>query len=177
MKTYMKTLRHACTWRWVLAVCLLCVVAPAARAAGSCTVNSTGLAFGAYQPLSFPGKLASTDVVSTATVSVTCSAIVTGGGYTISLGAGSYGVGNRISTRFLNNNLNGGAPIAFNAYTEASYSTVWGNGSVGALLVGAIPVGASSQSHIVYGKIPAGQNTIKPGSFSDSLTMTISYSP
>jgi spore coat protein U-like protein len=177
MKACLATLLHARTWRRVLTAWLVCVVAPAAFAAGSCAVSSSGLAFGGYQPLTFPGKLASTDVVSTATISVICSAIATGGGYTISLGAGNYGAGDRISTRYLNNNVNGGAPMAFNAYTQASYSTVWGNGSVGALLVGAIPVGASSQSHVVYGKIPAGQNTLAAGSFSDSLTMTISYSP
>lgn len=145
--------------------------------AGSCTVSSSGLAFGAYQPLTFAGKLTSVDKTSTATVSVVCTGIVTGGSYTISLGAGSYGAGDRISTRYLNNTPNGGDYMAFNVFTEASYTTVWGNGSIGALLNGSIPTGGSNTSHTVYGKIPAGQNTLKAGSFSDSTIMTLTYNP
>jgi spore coat protein U-like protein len=38
-------------------------------------------------------------------------------------------------------------------------------------------VGDSNQSQPVYGKIPAGQNTLRAGSFSDSLTMTLTYNP
>lgn len=182
MNTSMRPFRticvaRACTRAAALAF-MTCLLPAAAFAAGSCAVSSTGLAFGAtYQPITFPGKLTSTDVVSTAGVSVICNAIATGGGYTISLGAGNYGSGNRIATRYLNNNVNGGAPMAFNVYTEASYTTVWGDGSVGSVLVGTIPTGASNQTHTVYGKVPAAQSTLKAGSFSDSLTMTISYSP
>lgn len=145
--------------------------------AGSCTVSSSGLAFGTYQPLTFAGKLTSVDKTSTATVSVVCTGIVTGGSYTISLGAGTYGPGNRISTRYLNNITHGGDYMVYNLFTEASYTTVWGDGSTGSLLNGSIPTGSSNPSHTVYGKIPAGQNTLKAGSFSDSLTMTLTYNP
>jgi spore coat protein U-like protein len=169
--------RRVHPWIQVLPALILCLVPAAAFAAGSCAVSSTGMAFGTYQPLTYAGKLTSVDVVSTATISVICSAIAVGGGYTISLGAGSFGAGDRIGTRYLNNNVNGGTPMAFNTYIEPSYSTVWGNGSVGSLLGGTIPVGASSQTHTVYGKVPAGQHALNAGSFSDTLTMTISYSP
>lgn len=145
--------------------------------AGSCSVSSNGLAFGAYQPLTFAGKLASADKTSTATVSVVCTSIVTGGSYSISLGAGNYGSGDRISIRYLNNTPNGGDLMAFNFFTNASYTTVWGNGATGALLTGTVATGDSNQSHTVYGRIPAGQNTLKAGSFSDSLTMTLTYNP
>lgn len=145
--------------------------------AGSCTVSSSGLAFGAYQPLTFAGKLSSADKTSTATVAVVCSAIVAGGSYTISLGAGNYGPGNRISTRYLNNTTNGGDYMAFNVYTDAFYNTVWGNEAAGSPFSGSIPAGSSNQSHTIYGKIPAGQNTLKAGSFADSLVMTVTYNP
>ena len=42
---------------------LLAMAAGQARA-GGCTVSSPGLAFGAYQPLTFAGKLASAAVTS-----------------------------------------------------------------------------------------------------------------
>jgi spore coat protein U-like protein len=145
--------------------------------AGSCTVSSSGLAFGTYQPLTFAGKLTSADKTSTATVSIMCTGIVTGGSYSISLGAGTYGSGNRISTRYLNNTTHGGDYMAYNLFTEASFTTVWGDGSTGSLLNGSIAAGSSTPSHTVYGKIPAGQNTLKAGSFSDSLTMTLTYNP
>lgn len=145
--------------------------------AGSCAVSSSGLAFGAYQPLTFAGKLTSVDKTSTATVSVVCTAIAVGSGYTISLGPGTYGPGNRISIRYLNNMTNGGDYMSFNAYTEGTYNTVWGNETAGSVLSGSIPTGSSNQSHTVYGKVPAGQNTLKAGSFSDSLSMTLTYNP
>lgn len=163
--------------RTVLALSVGLWAAASSVLAGSCTVSSSGLAFGAYQPLTFTVKLTSVNVFSTATVSVLCTGIVTGGSYTISLGAGSYGPGDRISTRYLNNTTHGGDYMVYNLFTEASYTTVWGNGSTGALLNGNIPTGGSNLSHTVYGKIPAGQSTLKAGSFSDSPSMTVTYNP
>lgn len=173
----MKTLRARSIGRSVMLAMGLWAAAGSALAVGACTVSSTGLAFGAYQPLTFVGKLTSADKMSTATVSVVCSGIAVGGSYTVSLGAGNYGGGDRISTRYLNNSTNGGDLMAFNVYTQLAYSTVWGNGSVGSPLSGSIPTGNSSQSHTVYGRVPGGQSTLKAGSFGDTLTMTITYNP
>jgi spore coat protein U-like protein len=148
-----------------------------ALAVGACSVSSTGLAFGPYQPLTLAGKLSSVDKTTTATVSLVCTAIEVGGTYTVSLGAGTYGPGDRISVRYLNNTNNGGDPMAFNVYTEASHNTVWGNGTIGSLLRGTIGTGSSNQSQTVYGKAPAGQATLKAGGFADSMTMTVTYNP
>jgi spore coat protein U-like protein len=158
----------------------LCMFVANAHALGAtCSVNSTGLAFGAYQPITFPGKLTSADKTSTATVTVSCSGLLTAGAYSISLGPAHYGAGNGISTRYLNNTPNGGSPMAYNVYTSATYGTVWGNGTTGAVISGSAPLilGSSTNNHTVYGKIPANQTTLKAGSFSDSLTMTITYTP
>lgn len=161
----------------VLITLAWCGCAGRALAAGACTVSSTGLAFGRYQPVTMAGKLTSDAITSDATVSVVCTAIAVGGSYTVSLGAGSYGPGDRISVRYLNNSVNGGDPMAYNVYTGASYVTVWGNGSIGSLITGSIPTGDSNQSHTVYGKVPASQTTLKAGSYGDSMTMTITYNP
>lgn len=165
---------HPKPLRRVMAATLLLAWAAGSAQAG-CTISSTGLAFGAYQPLTFAGKLTSAAVVSTATVSVVCTGITGGGAYTIALGPSTTGSGDRISTRYLAH-LNGGAPMAFNVYTDTNHSSVWGN-TTGALLSGSIATGDSNLSHTVYGRIPAGQNTLKAGSYSDSLTMTITYNP
>ena len=161
--------------RIVLALLLALAAAGQARA-GGCTVSSSGLAFGAYQPLTFAGKLTSAAVTSNASISVVCTGIVSGGAYTIALGPSTVGSGDRISTRYLGNS-NGGDDMSFNIYTNASYSTFWGNGTTGGLVGGTIPTGDSNQSQPVYGKIPAGQNTLRAGSFSGSMTMTLTYNP
>ncbi len=144
----------------------LCVAAGSALAAGACTVSSTGLAFGAYQPLTFAGKLTSADKTSTATVSVVCSAIAAGGSYTVEPGG-----------RQLRHRRPHQHPLpeqhdqrrrphgVQRVYQRAATRTVWGNGSVGSLLSGSIPTGNSNQSHTVYGKVPGGQSTLKAGSY------------
>ncbi len=170
--------QHPCNHRVRIALALLLALAAAGHVrAGGCAVSSSGLAFGAYQPLTFAGKLTSAAVTSDASISVVCTGIVSGGAYTIALGPSTVGSGDRISTRYLGNS-NGGDPMNFNVYTNATYTTVWGDGlTAGGLIGGTIATGNSNQSLTVYGRIPAGQNTLKAGSFSASLTMTLTYSP
>lgn len=146
-----------------------------ARAAG-CSVSSTGLAFGPYQPLNLPGRPPSPALTSNASISVGCTGIVGGGSYTLSLGPSTAGPGDRISTRYLAN-PSGGGDMAFNVYTNASYSTIWGDGITGGVVGGSIPAGDSNQMIAVYGRIPAGQNTLRTGSFSGTMTVTLTYSP
>jgi spore coat protein U-like protein len=161
-----------------LSVFALCAaLLPAIAQAGGCTVSSNGLAFGRYEPLTFESKLLSLPVTSDATVSVSCTGIVTGGGYTITLGPSMTGAGDRISTRYMNNAV-ANADMAFNVYVDAARTLVWGDGiTAGSTLAGSISPGNSNLSHSVYGRIPAGQNTLAPGSYSSTLTMTITYSP
>jgi spore coat protein U domain-containing protein, fimbrial subunit CupE1/2/3/6 len=142
--------------------------------AGGCSVTSGGMAFGRYQPLNFAGKLASSDSTSDATISVACTAIVSGGSYSISLGPSA--VGNSIMPRYLSHDA-GGPGMAFNIYLDATHATVWGDGFTGTVLIGSIPVGDSSQSHTVFGRVPAGQSQLRAGNYSGSLTLTISYNP
>jgi spore coat protein U-like protein len=140
--------------------------------AGSCSISSSGLSFGQYQPLNFAGKLTSTDATADATVSIVCTAISTGGSYTISLGPSP--LNNSIIPRYLSNSA-GGPGMAFNVYLDSTYTTAWGDGFTGALMNGSIPVGDSSQNQTVFGRVPAGQNQLGVGNYSASLTMTITY--
>jgi spore coat protein U-like protein len=155
---------------------LACVMAGASAAvqAGGCTLSTTGLAFGAYQPLTFSGKLMSSDRTSDASVSMVCTGIATGGSYSLALGPSVAG-GSSIP-RYLANAA-GGPNMAFNIFREPSYATVWGDGATGSLLTGTIPTGDSNQLHTVYGRIPGGQNTVKAGTFNGSMTMTLTYNP
>ena len=156
--------------------CALLFQLQAATAAG-CSISSSGLAFGPYEPLTFPGRFSSVAVTSDATINVSCTGIVTGGQYTITLGPSQAGSGDRISTRAMSN-LAGGPDMVFNVYLDPTYTAVWGDGlTAGTVLGGSIAPGDSSQSHTVYGRIPGGQNTLWAGQFSGTLTMTINYNP
>jgi spore coat protein U-like protein len=150
------------------------LAAAGAAMAGTCGVSATGLAFGQYQPLTFEGKLASADRTADATVSVVCTAISGGGGYTIALGPSPQG--NSIVPRYLASGA-GGPAMAFNVYLDGAYTAVWGDGFTGAVINGTIPVGDSTQSHTVFGKVPAGQSTLRAGTYSGSLTMTVTFNP
>lgn len=166
----------SCYFSGRLSAALLLSWALAGAAQAGCSVSSSGLAFGAYQSLTFAGKLSSVDVRSVANVALVCTGIVTGGSYTLALGPSVLGGGNGTSTRYLAN-ASGGDLMRFNVYTDPTYTTVWGNGITGSPLGGSIPVGDSSQSKQVYGKIPGGQYTLKAGNFAATLTMTLTYNP
>jgi spore coat protein U-like protein len=149
--------------------------AATAACAGGCTISSTGMSFGPYQPLTFAGKLTSTDRTTDATVSIVCSGIVNGGSYSVALGPSS--VGNSMSPRLLAND-HGGANMQFNIYRDTGYSIVWGDGIAGgAVIAGAIPTGDSTQSFAVYGKAPAGQNSLGAGNYGATMFMTVTYNP
>lgn len=159
-----------------IAVTLALGAAAPAHAAG-CTVSATGLAFGAYEPLTFAGQMTSVAVNSDATVSIVCTGINKTRSFTLSLGPSLVGSGNRINTRYMANS-SGGADMAFNVYREAGRTTVWGDGKVGgSTITGSVPPGDSTLTRSAYGKIPAGQNTLRAGSFSGSMTMTLTVSP
>jgi spore coat protein U-like protein len=146
------------------------------EAAAGCSVSTTGMSFGLYQPLTFTGKLTSHPVASDTTLRLSCQGIVAGGAYTIGLGPSSAGSGDRINTRYLAN-ASAGEPIAFNIYQDPSHLTLWGDGVTGAALSGTIPVGDSNSEHLVYGTIPSGQSSLRAGSYSDTLVVTLTYMP
>lgn len=160
------------------AVMLLLLVAGAGMAhAGGCTIGSTGVAFGLYQPLTFASRLTSTDVTSTGSVEVRCMGIATGGRYSAALGPSTTGPGDRISVRYLVNSTRDSDPMAYNLYLDPTYATIWGGGGVGSEFSGTVPTGDSSQSFTFYGRVPGGQNTLRAGTFTDTLTMTLTYNP
>lgn len=136
----------------------------------SCSVSTTALSFGSYNPLAY----GNTD--STGTVRVSCGGVV---GllipYDIALSAGGGGsyAGRRMSY--------GGYNLSYNLYTSNTYTTVWGDGtastqkvsgSVTLDLVGLSP----TQIHWVYGRLPGRQLGVAPGGpYTDSMTVTLTY--
>ncbi len=88
--------------------------------------------------------------------------------YNIGLDAGT-GSGATVTTRKL---TNGAATINYSLYTTSGRTTVWGN-TVGTDTVAATGNGAS-QSYTIFGRVPA-QTTPAPATYSDTITVTVTY--
>jgi spore coat protein U-like protein len=124
-----------------------------------CTVSANPLSFG-----SSVGVLSSA-ITATTTISATCTNT---GSYTIAL---NKGVNGSLTNREMTSS--GGAVVNYQLYMDSGYSIIWGDGTSGTSTTGATGTG-SSQSYTVYGEVPA-QTTPAPGSYSDTITVTVSY--
>jgi len=120
-----------------------------------CTVTAATLNFGNYQ-------LNQVDASTTITAKCTNGSV-----YTIALNGGNE---NSISARKMSS---GGNKLSYNLYTDSSRLTLWGDGTTGSTVAGT-GTGAN-QTLTVYGRITASQ-TAPLGSYSDTITITISFS-
>jgi spore coat protein U-like protein len=149
------------------AVALLCaalalLAAPAARAAISCTVAATSVAFGTYTPLQ------TSALEADGTITITCTDVVFDTA-TVSLSTG-------LSGTYTNRTLtSGAATLSYNLYTSAADSAVWGNGSGSSSTVQAdIWFFAPTATLTVYGAVASGQDPA-PGTYTDTITVSVSY--
>jgi len=130
-----------------------------ATVAGTCTLATTALSFGAYSP---SGSI----LTGSTTVAPTCT---TSTPWTLSFNAGATS-GGTISQRLM---ANGAATLKYNLYTTSADTTILGDGTSSSSTLTGTGTGAA-QSTTIYGAIPAGQY-VTPGSYSDTITATISY--
>lgn len=135
----------------------------------SCNVTTTSLAFAAHNPL------AAANNDSTGRVRVSCGGVAgLAIPVTIALGAGTSGT---MATRQM---ANGAARLNYNVYTSSGYSTVWGDGSgasttvSGSLLLDALGL-SPPLDFTVYGRIPGSQGGVAPGTYRDTLVVTLTY--
>ena len=118
-------------------------------------INVQSVLFGTYDTFS------ALHLESTGNVEVTC---VLTTAYTIALspGNGSY------MPRVMNSGVHA---LSYNLYTDATRTTIWGDGTGGTSVVSG---NAISANHTIYGRVPAGQN-VNVGAYSDSLVVTITF--
>ncbi|MDR0182335.1 Csu type fimbrial protein [Lysobacter arvi] len=102
----------------------------------------------------------------TSTLVVSCTP---GTAYTVGLDAGSVS-GSTVNTRYL---TGPGGTMSFSLYRDAGYAQVWGN-TPGTDTAGGTGTG-SNQSYTIYGRIYAMQTTRAPGSYTSTITATITY--
>lgn len=126
----------------------------------ACSVTPTSVAFGIYSTL----DVAPTDTAGTLQVSCDTTTVA----YTLLLspgGAGSY------APRTL---AGGTYTLAYNLYTDALHTIVWGDGSGGSTTVSGAFALPGAIDHTVYGRLPAQQN-VGTGAYTDTITVTLNF--
>jgi len=127
---------------------------------GACdSFTATSLSFGDYNPL------LSSSVSATSSINVTCTS---GRSFSIALDGGTT-TGGGVSQRKMTDGTN---TLNYNLYTTSDHSNVWGDSSNDSVS----DTGTGAQvTETVYGSIPASQTSASQGSYSDTITATITY--
>lgn len=134
----------------------------------TCSVTATPVAFPSVNPLA----AGATDGVGS--VKVTCGGVA---GllipYTVTLNGGSYGT---ITNRQMGSGTN---RLRYNLYVDNARLSIWGDGNGNSTAGGSFGLDvlglSPPQTHTVYGRVLAGQPTAVPGSYVDTVTVTITY--
>ena len=151
------------TWCAAAGLCFAAALPAAAQV--TCSVSTQGAAFGSYAPRS----AAPTD--STGNIAVSCSgAVGQAVNYSILLDSGAGG-------SFFPRKMSGPSALSYNLYTNATRSTVWGDGNAGTFTVADAYVLTSvivTRNYVVYGRLFAGQN-VSVGSYTDSITVMVNF--
>jgi spore coat protein U domain-containing protein, fimbrial subunit CupE1/2/3/6 len=133
-----------------------------ASVANNCTISTSPLAFGAYDPVV---ANASSNLDATGMVTVACTKGATA---TIGLGLGSNASGN--TRRMTDGSTNF---LTYEVYQDSSRSAVWGNSGAELLSPSAAP-SKSTRDFTVYGRIPSNQD-VPAGSYADTVTATVNF--
>src|SRR5687767_14576088 len=135
----------------------IATLSAAAAASAACTIASTSVAFGSYDPLS------GAPLDSAGSVTWSCAAATA---VTIALDRGG-------APSFAPRQMTSGANVcSYNLYLDAPRSIVWGDGTAGTSLYSGS--GAGPVTVPVYGRVSA-QPTLVAGSYADTVIVTISF--
>lgn len=134
-----------------------------ATISANCTISTTAVAFGAYDPIVTNASAAKD---ATGTIVTTCT---TGSSPTITLGQGANAATGSTAAVPIRQMASGTNRLGYELYSEATRTTVWSNTGV------ATPTASgTAQTNTVYGRIPGAQN--KPtGSYSDVVVATVTF--
>ncbi len=156
----------------LIAALLAC--APACAQQGiSCSaqMSPSALAFGNYVP-NLPGGVARLLGNAVVSCSNTRSNPPNQIAVRVSISAGQSGsTGQRQMTM-----PGSSVPLLYNLYMDPAFMTVWPDSTTGRGDVLSVPPGRSAQLQLpVYGRIPAGQTSVRLGAYSDSLVLMVRY--
>ena len=140
----------------------------------SCTISTTDLSFGTYD-----GIVAnvSQDLTETSTISTTCTAgtggvITMGGGDHVSFSRGR-GPGSGNIRRMANEGST--SYLRYEIYADASHTIVWNYSQIAMSSVASVTGTGTSQDMTVYGKVFKNQQDAAAGSYTDTVTIAVSY--
>jgi spore coat protein U-like protein len=134
-----------------------------ATVANNCTVTTTALAFGAYDPVA---ANLNAPLDGTGVVSVACTRGATA---TIELDRGAHAQGSNRRMRAATGNEH----LHYELYSDSGRSTAWTNGPAGDVSLGPAP-SRSARDVTVYGRIPANQD-VTAGAYADSVVATVNF--
>jgi spore coat protein U-like protein len=124
----------------------------------SCTITASSITIGNYAA----GTTAATTL--TGTVTPTCTNTTP---YEITMSDGSTGTeAQRLMTD------TGGDTLNYNIYSDAAFTTIWGDGTSGTAPTGTGTGAAVATSY--YVNVPAAQY-VTPGAYSDTVTVTVAW--
>jgi len=150
----------------VLYSCLGITIAAMAPA-GTCKLDTAGVAFGTYDPLTNSNR----DGIGT--ITVTCSGH---SGESISYSLTTDAVVQYGSYRSM---VNGNHSVSYILYLNSAHTEVWGDGSAGSATINDAYLlpnsGQTSRSYSVYGRIPSGQTKVTEGTYTGAVTITLNY--
>ncbi len=152
----------AITAQPALAVDTTTTIGSTATVTADCAVTSTAVGFGSINAT----LNANTD--ATGGISVTCT---NGTAWTAKAGAGG-GTGASITARKM---MAGVELLNYGLYTDTARTLVWGDGTTGNGVTIVGTGSGSAQASTIYARVPSGQTAAKAGSYSDSVTVTLSY--
>lgn len=132
-----------------------------ATVTANCYVTTTAISFGSLNVLREGAD-------GTGTFSVECT---NGTGWTAAANAGS-GTGATMATRKMTAGAN---TLNYTIYKDSARTVVWGDAADASTQTIAGTGTGSAVSTTVYGSIPSGQNTVQAGSYSDTVTVTLTY--
>jgi spore coat protein U-like protein len=137
-----------------------------ASVTANCTISTSALSFGAYDPVS--GQ-ASSPLDGTGSVTTTCT---TGSSPVITLGQGGNADTGSTDAAPLRRLKDAGTNyLSYSLYQDAGHATVWGN-TAG---TGVSPTAdGTAQATTIYGRVVGGQN-VPAGSYSDTVVATVTF--
>ena len=136
-----------------------------AAVVASCTISTTTLAFGNYDPI-VANATSPLDV--NGSVTITCTK---GSTATIGLDAGQHAANAVGTTRAMT--VAGPDYLSYELYQDTGRTTVWGNSGV-ALFTPAAAPNKNPRSFSIYGRIPAGQGSTI-GNYTDTVVATVNF--
>jgi len=125
-------------------------------------MNVTGMGFGAYDPQD------AAPVDSTASISFRCTGVGPGDVVEIQIGRGN-------APSFVPRTMtHANARLAYNLFSDAARTVVWGDGTGGTATVSRRPSDGSFVSVPVYGRLPPRQNVVA-GDYADLVVVTVLF--